>query len=308
DPLAGGTSPANPSDGRLNVVWNDASGAGINFPADQPAFELCFTAENTTATPITFFNEATTLRAFNELGARLPASGNPGAVNSNCGGTPTCNDGIQNGNETGVDCGGSCAPCDNGGGPDLGCGMGTSNLSLCLGDYCNVGVGAQVCVEITAGNFTDVTAFQTDVLFNAGQLTFVNATTNNALQDPFQVSTPAAGTVRLLYFQNAQSGITVADGTIIGSLCFTNNTTDATILSFSDLVVTGNNGQVPNPVGNGGTINDDCDVADPCNNGVQDGDETGVDCGGSCAPCGNGGGPDLSCGDGTSNVSLCLGD
>lgn len=26
-----------------------------------------------------------------------------------------------------------------------------------------------------------------------------------------------------------------------------------------------------------------------CNNGVQDGDETGVDCGGSCAPCGGGG-------------------
>ncbi len=25
--------------------------------------------------------------------------------------TPTCNDGIQNGNETGVDCGGSCGPC-----------------------------------------------------------------------------------------------------------------------------------------------------------------------------------------------------
>lgn len=29
---------------------------------------------------------------------------------------PTCNDGIQNGTETGVDCGGSCAPCDTGGG------------------------------------------------------------------------------------------------------------------------------------------------------------------------------------------------
>jgi hypothetical protein len=24
---------------------------------------------------------------------------------------PTCNDGIQNGDETGVDCGGSCDPC-----------------------------------------------------------------------------------------------------------------------------------------------------------------------------------------------------
>ncbi len=29
---------------------------------------------------------------------------------------PTCDDGVQNGNETGVDCGGDCAPCDNGGG------------------------------------------------------------------------------------------------------------------------------------------------------------------------------------------------
>ncbi len=28
------------------------------------------------------------------------------------GDTPTCNDGIQNGDETGIDCGGSCAPCD----------------------------------------------------------------------------------------------------------------------------------------------------------------------------------------------------
>lgn len=28
---------------------------------------------------------------------------------------PTCSDGIQNGTETGVDCGGSCAPCDSGG-------------------------------------------------------------------------------------------------------------------------------------------------------------------------------------------------
>ncbi len=32
-----------------------------------------------------------------------------------CAATPTCNDGIKNGNETGIDCGGSCAPCNNGG-------------------------------------------------------------------------------------------------------------------------------------------------------------------------------------------------
>lgn len=38
------------------------------------------------------------------------------------GGGPTCSDGIQNGDETGIDCGGSCAPC--GGGP-----TGTGNKS-----------------------------------------------------------------------------------------------------------------------------------------------------------------------------------
>lgn len=32
-------------------------------------------------------------------------------VNGVCGATATCTDGIQNGSETGVDCGGSCAPC-----------------------------------------------------------------------------------------------------------------------------------------------------------------------------------------------------
>ena len=32
---------------------------------------------------------------------------------SNCSACPTCTDGIQNGNETGVDCGGNCAPCQN---------------------------------------------------------------------------------------------------------------------------------------------------------------------------------------------------
>ncbi|MEM1219859.1 MAG: M12 family metallo-peptidase, partial [Bacteroidota bacterium] len=50
-----------------------------------------------------------------------PASCTDGIQNGNetgvdCGGPdcpacPTCNDGVQNGNETGVDCGGDCAPC-----------------------------------------------------------------------------------------------------------------------------------------------------------------------------------------------------
>ena len=51
-------------------------------------------------------------------GLRMQAMFAPGGSDSltqsgGCGGTttPTCSDGVQNGDETGVDCGGSCAPC-----------------------------------------------------------------------------------------------------------------------------------------------------------------------------------------------------
>ncbi|WAC01137.1 GEVED domain-containing protein [Lacinutrix neustonica] len=55
----------------------------------------------------------------NRMRAVLNAGGSRRALalSEKCGGTtttPTCTDGIQNGNETGVDCGGSCTPCQTG--------------------------------------------------------------------------------------------------------------------------------------------------------------------------------------------------
>ncbi|MEM9260343.1 MAG: cohesin domain-containing protein, partial [Bacteroidota bacterium] len=282
--LASGTSPGNPSDGRLNVVWNDPNLSGQSFPDDEIAFELCFTVENAVATPLTFFNEAVTLRAFDELGTRLPSSGNPGAVNSNCGNEPSCSDGIMNGDETGVDCGGSCAPCNNTGGPDVNCGMGTSNVSLCLGDYCDIANGAEVCVDITVGNFTDVTAFQTDIVFPAGALTLSSSTSDPGLGDALLVNQPEDDRVRIIYFQQSQTGVSFDNGEVIGSICFTNNVAGTTILNLQNLTVNTTNGSAPNPVASGGTIND-CSTMPTCDDGIMNGDETGVDCGGSCVPC-----------------------
>ncbi|MEO0732138.1 MAG: cohesin domain-containing protein, partial [Bacteroidota bacterium] len=234
-----------------------------------------------------------------------PATCDDGVQNGNetgvdCGGDcdpcPTCNDGVQNGNETGVDCGGSCVPCSTGGGPDTGCGDGTTALSLCLGDACDIAMGEPFCLDITAGNFNTVSGFQTDVTFPAGQLFYQSSTTIPALQDPIQISVVNAGTIRLLYFQQAQDGVSVADGTIIGTLCFTNQTTATTLLEVEDLVATGPGGQFPNPVGNGGSVNDCTSNPPTCNDGIQNGNETGVDCGGDCAPCNDTGGPDLNCG------------
>lgn len=52
---------------------------------------------------------------FGNGGARASLLNSNGCGNGGGGGDPTCDDGVQNGNETGVDCGGpDCAPCDTG--------------------------------------------------------------------------------------------------------------------------------------------------------------------------------------------------
>jgi len=68
----------------------------------------------------------------------VSATCNDGQQNGNetgvdCGGDcdacPTCDDGIQNGNETGVDCGGDCNPCSTG------CDDTAVNLTITLDNY-----------------------------------------------------------------------------------------------------------------------------------------------------------------------------
>jgi plastocyanin len=69
-------------------------------------------------------------------------------------GTPTCSDGARNGNESDLDCGGSCSPCQNGalcGGP-LDCASG-----LCVGGHCTT--PGFPCVAFSGcTNFVDATA------------------------------------------------------------------------------------------------------------------------------------------------------
>jgi hypothetical protein len=52
---------------------------------------------------------------------------------------PTCSDGIKNGNETGVDCGGSCPRCSNG--------QGCASRNDCASALCRGGT-CQACTEI----------------------------------------------------------------------------------------------------------------------------------------------------------------
>ena len=125
---------------------------------------------------------------------------------------PSCTDGIKNGNETGVDCGGSCPPCGQG--------------QLCMIDQdCGPGLICQggICVP----NCPDLD----------------------------------------------QDGWTTCDGDC-------DDTNPAVHPGAAEQC-------------NG--MDDDCDgqvdewgVCPSCTDGIKNGNETGVDCGGSCPPCGQG--------------------
>jgi hypothetical protein len=55
--------------------------------------------------------------------------------------SPTCNDGVKNGHETGIDCGGDCPPC----GVNVGCIKGSD----CVSGECGVGFKGAVCTGLT---------------------------------------------------------------------------------------------------------------------------------------------------------------
>jgi hypothetical protein len=280
--LQNGTTAGSSSDGVVTLVWNDPNLAGVSLDPTDLAFELCFEVENTMTTPLTFRDPGNTLRVFNTVGGRLPASGSPGAVNQNCGTMPTCSDGIMNGNETGVDCGGpDCAPC--GGGMTGGdCGMDTDAFSICIGDACNVPLNGQACVDIFAGNFTDIIGFQMNVLYPGANLEF-QSFTSTILGSELQGNNVSDGEFRLVFFNADLGGVSVADGASIGTICFTNETAGTTILDADNLRGSNTSGMftVPAPIANDGMVNG-CSAEPSCSNGIRDGNEVGIDCGGDC--------------------------
>jgi len=270
-----------PTDGIVNVIWNDPNLTGVTIGADVVAFEVCFTVENAAATPLTFRDPSTTLKAFNATGGGLPITSSPGAVNQNCGGggDPTCTDGIRNGNETGVDCGGDCDDCP----VAAGCGEGSDRLNVCLADVCDVAVNGQACMEITTNNFTNIVGFQFNLLYPAANLDYATFTPNNRFGNTIQVNEAADGEVRFVFFDASNAGISLQANEAIGTICFTNEVAGQTTVDLDNLRFSSTSGTVIGPVGNDGTVNTPgCGMADTCNNGVKDGNEDGIDCGGGC--------------------------
>ncbi|WP_299332602.1 T9SS type A sorting domain-containing protein [uncultured Psychroserpens sp.] len=174
------------------------------------------------------------------------------ALSDKCGGgtppSPTCSDGIQNGDETGVDCGGSsCAPCQTA------CSDNEVNLSITFDNYpeetawtlTNSG-GQTVASGGTYGNQADGSTYTEDLCLPDGCYTF---TITDAYGDGICCS-----------YGNGSYSLTDASGVLASGGSFTSS-------QATDFCLGGS----PAPT---------------CTDGIQNGDETGVDCGGSsCAPC-----------------------
>ncbi|MEL6942053.1 MAG: M43 family zinc metalloprotease, partial [Bacteroidota bacterium] len=243
-------------------------------------------------------------------------------INSNaCGGgvAPTCDDGIQNGDEEGVDCGGSdCPPCmmeptcDDGiqNGDEEGVDCGGSDCPPCMmeptcddgiqnGDEEGVDCGGSDCPPCMMETCDAPTGlFETN---NTGTSITLNWTAVSAANS-YTVQGRQQGISNWQLTMNSNTNSTTISNNIVNGVtyewrvrsnCDDGNSDYSEIATF----VAGDNGGGPtcdDGIQNGDEEGVDCGGSDcppcmmepTCDDGIQNGDEEGVDCGGSdCPPC-----------------------
>ncbi|MEZ5045217.1 MAG: M43 family zinc metalloprotease [Saprospiraceae bacterium] len=216
--------------------------------------------------------------------ARMRALFEPGGsreslLTSNGCGTPvpaTCEDGIQNGDETGVDCGGSnCAPCS--------CPQSPLTLTIKLDNY-----PEETSWRITNANNAIVASGGTYGAQPDGST--VTETINLAAGDyTFTISDSYSDGICCLY-GNGSYTLADANGAVVvtgGSF----GASESTIFCASEAGTTPTctdgiqNGQETG-VDCGGPDCPTCPTEPTCSDGIQNGQETGVDCGGpDCPSC-----------------------
>jgi hypothetical protein len=193
-----------------------------------------------------------------------------------CGGTscpacPTCDDGTMNGDETGVDCGGSdCAPCP------------------CLENG--------VTLTINLDNYPEETSW---IIRNSGGTTIASGGTYGSQPDGstvVEVACLADGCYDFVIYDSYGDGICCAYGS--GSYILTDDANGATLASggsfgsseTTNFCVSGAPPVLgctdPNAHNYDPGANQDDGSCETCSDGIQNGDETDVDCGGTlCNDC-----------------------
>jgi hypothetical protein len=190
-------------------------------------------------------------------------------VASSSGAAPTCTDGIEDGSETDVDCGGPvCSPCANG----KTCLAGTD----CASDFCTAGV-----CQPSAGDGGPTCSSCAAVFMGA---------------DPGTICTPTAGS---LYMDLASCLCTGSCATACADACDTGGAPSPACQTCASGSMSGCSAQLEGCLAG---------VAPTCSDGLKDGAETDVDCGGvECPPCATGKVcmVDADCASGTCTAGVC---
>lgn len=176
---------------------------------------------------------------------------------------PTCDDGIKNGDETGIDCGGSCDPCQY----DL------TNNSISI---------SSLPEDVYPGNQIEVNYSVT----NSGQIGILNYPVHYCL---VQTQTPThdellANEIGYSFneFDQATSVGLTDEGSVVIDLPGDIVLGDYFLFSY---LVPDDYFEESNFPENNLTSVPLTVVIDPCIDGIQNGDETGIDCGGDCEEC-----------------------
>ena len=190
---------------------------------------------------------------------------------------PTCNDGIQNGDETGVDCGGSCEPCAT----VVYC---ESSSNTTADEYIsNVQLGT--VNNASAGSVNGYSDF-------TSMTTKLSTGTSNTIT----ITPKWAGVIyREAYsiwidYNQVLSKSSSTDAVVTGTFVIPDDSKEGSTRMRVSMKYNGiptacesfRFGEVEDYTV---VITKETDPVPTCTDGIQNGDETGVDCGGSCAPC-----------------------
>ena len=216
-PIPGGAGMTSP--GTITLSWTDGDLSGETLANGSTLFTLCFNAlASTGSTTVMFSNTPTAIEITNVNLQTVPFNSVPGTVNFGSGPPPA------------------------------------GSITLGISSANNVLTGQQVCLNLTASNFTNISSLQLTINYNASQLLFASAG-NFALQGlsgaNFNTSTP--GTITLTW--NNPGGQTAPSGTVLFNLCFiAQGVGGSTMVTFGNSSAMNTGGQSVQVMGNAGTV------------------------------------------------------
>ncbi len=196
-----------------------------------------------------------------------------------CADCPSCADGVQNGQETGVDCGGpTCPPCN----VDPTCNDGIQN-----GDETGIDCGGTECAPCFTGTcdieiVTDIECNPSDGSYTLF-ITAIGGAPDVDESSNYTLTGSGFNTAIQLAVEEVVE-FTFDNGTPVSFQVSDSGGCSAEYVNSEILCPSCDDG-IQNGTETGVDCGPDCEACDSCTDGIQNGDEEGIDCGGSCEPC-----------------------